>query len=162
MKKLGIFMVVVMIAVFVMSCNTSQSAISDLESLVEKVEKNRKEYTEEDWTSVMKEYSTINESLKENEYTEEELKEIGRLKGRYVGLLTKSAMKVAGSQLKTLLKQFEGGMEGLGEELGTSSKELEGVAEGLEEEMESLEEVMEGFAKSLEEGLKGFIDAFEE
>lgn len=162
MKKLRIFMVVVMIAVFVMACNTSQSAISDLESLVEKVEKNRKEYTEEDWTSVMKEYSTINESLKENEYTEEELKEIGRLKGRYVGLLTKSAMKVAGSQLKTLLKQFEGGMEGLSEELGASSKELEGVAEGLEEEMESLEEVMEGFAKSLEEGLKGFIDAFEE
>lgn len=162
MKKLRIFMVVVMIAVFVMACNTSQSAISDLESLVEKVEKNRKEYTEEDWTSVMKEYSTINESLKENEYTEEELKEIGRLKGRYVGLLTKSAMKVAGSQLKTLLKQFEGGMEGLSEELGASSKELEGVAEGLVEEMESLEEVMEGFAKSLEEGLKGFIDAFEE
>lgn len=162
MKKLMIFAVVMTMLAAMVACSTPQSAINDLESLVEKVEKNRKEYTDEEWTTVLKEYSTINEELKANEYTDEELKEIGRLKGRYMGLLTKSAMKVAGSQLKTFFKQLEGGMEGLGEELGASSKELEGIAEGLEDEMEGLEEVMDDFADKLEEGLKGFIEAFDE
>ena len=153
---------IVAVAMMVASCSTPKSAINDLESLVENVEKNRKEFTEEDWTAVIKEYSAINETLKENEYSEEELKEIGRLKGRYVGLLTKSAVKVAGSQLKTLLKQFEGGMEGLEKELEISSKELEGVAEGMEGELEGLEEMLEDLGSSLEEGLKGFFEAFEE
>ncbi len=162
MKKLMIFAVVMTMLTAMVSCSTPQSTISDLETLVDKVEKNRKEYTEEDWEKILKEYSAINEDLKDNEYTDEELKEIGRLKGRYVGLLTKSAMKVAGSQLKTLFKQFEGGMEGLGEELNASSKELEGAAEELEDELEGLEKVMEDFAEKLEEGLKGFFEAFEE
>ncbi len=162
MKKIMLFVMVMTILATVVACSTSQTAISDLESLVEKVEENRKEYTEEDWATVMKEYADINESLDGNEYTEEELKEIGRLKGRYIGLLTKNAMNVAGSQLKILLKQFEGGMEGLSEELGASSKELEGVAEDLGNEMERLEKVMENVAGKLEEGLKGFMEAFEE
>ena len=48
MKKLMIFAVVMTMFAAMVACSTPQSAINDLESLVEKVEKNRKEYTDEE------------------------------------------------------------------------------------------------------------------
>lgn len=159
MKKAATLALIGMMAMMSLSCSTQKSAIEDLDSLVEKIEQNHKEYTKEDWKEIFEEYSTINNTLKEHEYTDEELKEIGRLKGRYMGLLTKKAVKTAGGQLKKFLKQFEGNVEGMEEEMESASEEVEDFAKELENEMEGLSKELEKLSKELEGGLKGFLDA---
>ena len=64
------------------SCDSSQSAINDLEVLLQEIETNYQTYTEEDWENMSLSYSAIEEELAKHEYTDEELKEIGRLKGK--------------------------------------------------------------------------------
>ena len=49
MKKILTICLIAAMAVSMQSCSTRRAAINDLESLVEKVEKNGEEYTLEDW-----------------------------------------------------------------------------------------------------------------
>ncbi len=95
------------------SCNSSQSAIKDLEMLLNEIEVNHQSYSEEDWESISMSYSAIEEELAKHEYTDEELKEIGRIKGRCLGYLTKQSIKDIEKRIKDFSKELEGGIEGL-------------------------------------------------
>ena len=52
-----------------------------------------------------------------SEYTDEELKEIGRIKGQILAKMAKSAVKDLKKQMEDLSKQLEGGLEGFMEEI---------------------------------------------
>lgn len=99
------------------SCDSSQSAINDLEALLHEIETNYQSYTEEDWENMSLSYSAIEEELAKHEYTDEELKEIGRLKGKCIGYLTKQSIQNLEKQIKDLAKELEGGVEGFWEVL---------------------------------------------
>ena len=105
------------------SCDSSQSAINDLEMLLHEIETNYQSYTEEDWENMSLSYSAIEEELAKYEYTDEELKEIGRLKGRCMGYLTKQSLKDLEKQIKDLTKELEGGIEGFWEVLSNDNNE---------------------------------------
>lgn len=94
------------------ACDPAKSAISDLESLVNKIEANHESYTQEDWDRIAILYSEIEEELAKHEYTDEQLKEIGRLKGKCVGFLTKKSLEDFEKQMKNLPKELEGTIEG--------------------------------------------------
>ncbi len=112
MKK-NIFICLTFVVFFSLtSCDSSQTAINDLESLLHEIETNYQSYTEEDWENMSLSYSAIEEELAKHEYTDEELKEIGRLKGRCMGYLTKQSLKDLEKQIKDLTKELEGGIEG--------------------------------------------------
>ena len=66
-------------------------------------------------------YSAIEEELAKYEYTDEELKEIGRLKGKCMGYLTKQSLKNLEKQIKDLTKELEGGIEGFLEVLSNDN-----------------------------------------
>lgn len=68
-------------------------------------------------------YSAIEKELAKHEYTDEELKEIGRLKGKCMGYLTKQSLKDLEKQIKDLTKELEGGIEGFLEVLSNDNKE---------------------------------------
>ena len=97
------------------SCDSSQSAINDLEVLLQEIETNYQTYTEEDWENMSLSYSAIEEELAKHEYTDEELKEIGRLKGKCMGYLTKQSIKDLEKQIK--------GIEGFLEVLSNDNNE---------------------------------------
>lgn len=105
------------------SCDSSQSAINDLEVLLHEIETNYQTYTEEDWENMSLSYSAIEEELAKHEYTDEELKEIGRLKGKCMGYLTKQSIKDLEKQIKDLTKELEGGIEGFLEVLSNDNNE---------------------------------------
>ena len=57
------------------------------------------------------------------DYTDEELKEIGRLKGRYLGYITKQAIKETEKQANDFLKELEGGISGFLEAMSEETTE---------------------------------------
>ena len=73
---------------------------------------NYQSYSEEDWENMSLSYSAIEEELAKHEYTDNELKEIGRMKGRCLGYLTKQSIKEIEKQLEDFGKELEGGIEG--------------------------------------------------
>lgn len=105
------------------ACDSSQTAINDLETLLHEIETNYQSYTEEDWENMSLSYSAIEEELAKHKYTDEELKEIGRLKGKCMGYLTKQSLKDLEKQIKDLTKELEGGIEGFLEVLSNDNNE---------------------------------------
>ena len=99
------------------SCETSQTPVDELSSLLEKIDNNSENYSEEDWNNITNEFTEIEEEVSKYEYTDEELKEIGRIKGQILAKMTKSAVKDLKKQMEDLSKQLEGGLEGFMEEI---------------------------------------------
>lgn len=117
MKKLNVLLAAIAFSLGFSSCETSKTPIGELSSLVERVEDKYDEFTEDDWDKIASEYERIEEKMSKYEFTDEELKEIGKLKGRIYAKMTKNAVKDFSKQLEYLGKQIEGGVEGFFEEL---------------------------------------------
>ena len=112
MRNLFLTVVTFVMLLGMISCDSSQSAIRDLEVLLNEIEANYQSYSEEDWENMSLSYSAIEEELAKHEYTDEELKEIGRMKGRCLGYLTKQSIKEIEKQLEDFGKELEGGIDG--------------------------------------------------
>ena len=123
MKNLFLTVVTFVMLLGMISCDSSQSAIRDLEVLLNEIEANYQSYSEEDWENMSLSYSAIEEELAKHEYTDEELKEIGRMKGRCLGYLTKQSIKEIEKKLEDFGKELEGGIEGFLEVLSNGNNE---------------------------------------
>ena len=123
MRNLFLTIVIFVMLLGMISCDSSQSAIRDLEMLLNEIETNYQSYSEEDWENMSLSYSAIEEELAKHEYTDEELKEIGRMKGRCLGYLTKQSIKEIEKQLEDFGKELEGGIEGFLEVLSNGNNE---------------------------------------
>lgn len=123
MRNLFLTVVTFIMLLGMISCDSSQSAIRDLEVLLNEIEANYHSYSEEDWENMSLSYSAIEEELAKHEYTDEELKEIGRMKGRCLGYLTKQSIKEIEKQLEDFGKELEGGIEGFLEVLSNGNNE---------------------------------------
>ena len=123
MRNLFLTVVAFVMLLCMISCDSSQSAIRDLEVLLNEIETNYQSYSEEDWENMSLSYSAIEEELAKHEYTDEELKEIGRMKGRCLGYLTKQSIKEIEKQLEDFGKELEGGIEGFLEVLSNGNNE---------------------------------------
>lgn len=97
------------------SCNNKNTPIHDLEELSEDLKQNSKDYSDDDWAAISQSLDNINNEIDEHrsEYTDEEMKEIGRLKGICGTYLMKYAAKNASQQLKDLIQQFGGAIQGV-------------------------------------------------
>lgn len=104
------------------ACNPAQSKIDDLQVLVTEVEAEYSEYTAEDWNGVTEAYEAILLDMQQYEYTVEQRKQIGRLKGKFEGL----AMKFT---LKNLPDAIEGAAGELMESVGGFLDEMSSEAE---------------------------------
>lgn len=113
-KLLTSFIFCAMLTLCIISCNSKQTPINRLEELTEDVQQNASGYTEEDWQSTAEELELIESEIEQykDEYTDEELKEIGRLKGIYLAQLTKYSIKSFKNGLEDAMKEAEGIMEG--------------------------------------------------
>ena len=123
MRNLFLTIVIFVMLLGMISCDSSQSAIRDLEMLLNEIETNYQSYSEEDWENMSLSYSAIEEELAKHEYTDEELKEIGRMKGRCLGYLTKQSIKEIEKQLEDFGKELEGSIEGFLEVLSNGNNE---------------------------------------
>lgn len=93
------------------------SPIKKLEKLVENVEENHASFTDKDWKKIAETYDEIKAELKKEEFSNEELKEIGKLKGRLKGYLTQKKLKALGKDIEEIASEVGGGIEGFFETL---------------------------------------------
>ena len=94
------------------ACNTPKESIEELKKLADKIEKNHKSYTDEDWANILLEYENLEKEFKEKEYTKDELKEFSRQKGRIKGYMAHKTLKRWGEEVENFASELEGGIEG--------------------------------------------------
>lgn len=117
MKHVNIFLIAIICSLLAISCNNAKTSIDELSLLIEDIEENSDNYTDEDWEYVIEEYSLIEQEMENYEYTDEELREIGRLKGIFAMKIAKQVLKDYTEDIKDMHLQFEGGLDGIKEEL---------------------------------------------
>lgn len=105
------------------SCQTKQSPIDELQSLAFELEEEGQDYSEADWEKAIVKFQEIQDDMQQYEYTDEELKEIGRLKGKCVAAIAKASAK----KIKSSMHIFEKEMEGAAEELEGAFKEFDNL-----------------------------------
>ena len=113
MKRIYFFIMLVMSIAFT-SCDKKQSAINDLENFSEELKENSSDYSSQDWEEANEQYQLLVEQIEQYEYTDEELKEIGKLKARCLKQMTKGAMKQFQDGIHSITKQMEGAIEEFG------------------------------------------------
>lgn len=70
--------------------------------LLDKINNNSENYYEKDRKNITNEFTEIEEELTKYEYTDEELKEIGRIKDLIITKMTKSVVKDLTEQMEDL------------------------------------------------------------
>lgn len=105
------------------SCSSKQSPVNELEDLAYELSENADSYDADEWQEVIEKYQKIEEDLNNYEYTDEELKEIGRLKGKCFAAFTKSSAKI----LKGAVHNWQMQMEGASEEMEDALKDIENI-----------------------------------
>lgn len=104
------------------SANPSQTALHDLEVLTNDMEANHASYTEEDWENAAASYAAVKEELAKYKYTDEEIKEISRLKGKCSTYFAKRKIHNATKQIGKTVKKLGGNINGCIEALSDDSK----------------------------------------
>ena len=112
MKKL-LFIITFLFA----SATIFAGPVEKLTKLADKVEKNHKSYTDEDWEKVANEYAKIKAEFEEEERTKEELSEFGRQKGRIKGYMTKKTLNKWGKKMEDFANELGGGIKGFFESI---------------------------------------------
>ena len=95
------------------SCDHKQAAIDELEGLAEDLKESSEQYTKEDWNAATEQYQAIETELEQYEFTDEELKEIGKIKARCFKYFSKGSIMMIGKELKSFRIQLEGAIEEL-------------------------------------------------
>lgn len=114
MKK---YLSLLICCIILSSCDPSQKAYNDLLSFTENIENNGASFTNEDWENAEYEYSAIVDAIDAQYYTDEQLVEIGRLKGRCAVQFTKHSIDNANNEFDDLLLEAEGFIEAIMEGL---------------------------------------------
>ena len=122
MKRLLLLFATIFASATLFAC-TPRNPIEKLTKLADKVEKNHKSYTNEDWDKVAQEYAKLKAEFEEQERTKEELKEFARQKGRIKGYMTKKTLNKLGKKVEDLANELEGGIEGFFEAIETIVEE---------------------------------------
>lgn len=120
MKKLK-FCIYLLVCVFIFaSCENKQTPVKKLEKLDRTLVQQSESFTEQDWENALMEYEQIEEELSRYNYTDEELRQIGKMKGRLLAKISKEYLNKTMDEVDSYLKMFEGALEGFMEELGSA------------------------------------------
>jgi tetrahydromethanopterin S-methyltransferase subunit G len=103
------------IIITISSCNNVQSKLNNVEQGLEFAEKNKDDMTEYDWNDLDKKMQELESNLENNRknYSDEQVKEIGKLQGRYATLLIKKGINDFQESVNDLGTQMEGFIEGI-------------------------------------------------
>ena len=119
MKNLK-FCFYLLVCVFLFAyCQNKQTPIKKLETLDKTLTQKSNSFTTQDWENAIAEYEQIEKELSMYNYTDEELRMIGRIKGRLWAKISKEYLNTAAEGIDTYLKMFEGALEGFMEEFGS-------------------------------------------
>lgn len=125
MKKHVTFVLLTILSCLLMSCKFSRDAIEDLKDLTERVEQEGSEYSSTDWEKVYNEYEEIIAYMDQQQYTNEELREIGRLKIQFISACVANGYNSLGEILNRLFQQSVGAGDELINKLQDKLKQVD-------------------------------------
>lgn len=126
MKKIiSFFTIAVICFVLMCACSSKQDPIDDLETLSVELENNCENYSQKDWSEVAEKLSSIEEDMNNYDYTDDELRQIGKLKAKCYGTILRFSAKIMKSQIHNAKMQFEGASEEIESTINDVNKEFE-------------------------------------
>ena len=125
MKRYFKLLMLAIMATIISSCSPKQDPINDLEDLATELKENFENFSKEDWENAQNEFVEIENKLNEYEYTDEELKKIGKLKAKCGITFARGAAKMLNDEMHNMKKQFEGAAE----EMNSAAEELQDMFE---------------------------------
>lgn len=114
--KLPLFLFIISSSCFVLfSCNQSQGKIDSLNSKIENLENRKDDLSDKDFQSLENQMNDLQNDLEENRsnYTDDQIREIGKIQGRYSKILLKKGLKDLKQNVKDFGTQMEGFIEGI-------------------------------------------------
>lgn len=100
-------------AFLLMACATREERqIKSLQQFTVELKTNSDCYTDEQWQHAINEYEQITESLKGGRYTDDERREIGKLKGQCLAIFAQYAIGTYEREIKGATSELEGALEG--------------------------------------------------
>ena len=111
-------LLIAILSLVLTACNKQEQAIDDLRSFSEQLKEESADYTEEDWQQAGEQYQLLIENIDQYEYTDDQQKEIGRLKGICLAQFTKHSFKTFKNGLEDAMKEAEGLIEGFSQGFG--------------------------------------------
>lgn len=103
---------IAVVFLFVECADEKVSTLKELESFSEEIKFNSDNYTQEEWDIAKNQFDIICEELDNYEYTEEELKYIGEMKGECTALFVRQSASDFENQLNGLGQELKGFIEG--------------------------------------------------
>ena len=96
-------------------CNNVQSRLDIAEKKIEYAEQNKEKMTTKDWSALKKKMQELESDLEQNrdKYTDEQIKEAGKLQGRYFAINLKKRINDFQESATDLSNQMEGFIEGI-------------------------------------------------
>jgi hypothetical protein len=109
------FIVVLAIMLMLFSCNHAQSKLDNAADEIEYAEKNKKDLSEQDWADLkmMMEELEADYELNKDKYNDAQIREFGKIQGRYTALVVKKGLSDFQETVKDLGKQMEGFIDGV-------------------------------------------------
>ena len=106
---------VILIASLLFSCNHAQTKIKNASALIEHAEQSKTDLSKADLKDIEIQMKELQIDLETNrkDYSDEQIKEIGRLQGRYAAFLVKEGFNDIKESIKDLENQMEGFIEGM-------------------------------------------------
>ncbi|MCM1078666.1 MAG: hypothetical protein NC344_03215 [Bacteroidales bacterium] len=116
-----IFLCIIM-TMGLVACDNKQDAIRQLSDLATELQENSSGYSPQDWQEASEKYASVAEQLEKHksEYTDEEIREIGRLEGICFACFMKSLPGSFGGIMRGVMEGAAGMMEGLSKGLEDS------------------------------------------
>ncbi len=93
-------LLLLILALFVCSCQPENGPINDLKDLVEDLETNSSQYTAEDWDAVSVHYDAIMADMAQYKYSLEQQKEIAHLKSKVSDIITENSITIFQKKMK--------------------------------------------------------------
>lgn len=119
--KFLLVLVLFVISVFILSsCDKQQGVIEDYTALVEEIETDGENFTEQDWEDFSQRCENVETEMQQYSFDKEQKKELRKLQGRMAAAIGKHGGTILKNAAKDALEQIEafseGFMEGINEE----------------------------------------------
>lgn len=106
------------------ACQSRSSRIDDLKDFVEEIQKDGKDYSQEQWEKANEKFSQLLDKINSYEdLSEDELKEVAKLQGQYAATVFKNSGKAIMEQMEKAGAALDGFLEGVDQGLNNNQEE---------------------------------------
>ena len=106
------------------ACQSKSSRIDDLKDFVEEIQKDGKDYSQEQWEKANEKFSQLLDKINSYEdLSEDELKEVAKLQGQYAATVFKNSGKAIMEQMEKAGAALDGFLEGVDQGLNNNQEE---------------------------------------